>query len=108
MKKILVITAVVMALSYNVSAHAGPAAGVLTAAAKVAGEILGKSDTETETTISNSDFKNKVEVTDSNVLGNVGVELKGDKLKVSNSTFKNNVKIKDSNVMGNSGIKVGK
>ncbi len=107
MKKIMIMSAVVLGLSAPMSVQAGPAAGVLTTAAKAAGAILGGSNTETETTISNSTITNDTNITDSNVLGNSGVELRGDKLKVTNSKIENKTKITDSNVMGNSGIKVG-
>lgn len=88
-------------------------AGLLAAdAAKTAIEETGKTvrtqiEKTEEVKITNTDIINDVDMLDSTVVGNTGIELKGSKIEVQDSLIDNKVKLRNSTVVGNSGISIG-
>jgi len=78
---------------------------IVTTAGEVAIAAINRN--KTETTLSNSTIKNDTKMKDSFVLGNAGVSLKGDKIKVSNTKIINKTDISGSALIGNGGIEVG-
>ena len=75
------------------------------AAKDVAIAAINKNKTETEVT--SSDLINTVDMQESAALGNIGIEVTGDKVSIKDSTIENDTKLRRAVLIGNGGVKLG-